>query len=393
MMPLFDPSLDPLFWDSLRPASPSAWHGHVPFAHWLVAATQPRLVVELGTHAGVSYAAFCQAVLRGGLSTRCVAVDTWAGDDHAGAYSEEVFAELRAFHDTHFAGFSRMLRATFDDTVHEFADGSIDLLHIDGFHTYEAVSHDFHTWRAKLSDRAVVLFHDTNVHERDFGVWKFWAEIKDSGVGSLEFLHAFGLGVLMVGPHAPEALRALRALCDAPIAAVRSRFTALGERFVLGHALALKPATVPEPPPATAPPPVDTALDPGTIAIAERVVAPPGMSALRLPRDAVTRNETGCTVWVVSADGQSWRRGSLTAAPKGAVVTLVFAPFANTTAQHFHLFVTDLCPAGTGLPQALADGLSSRRPPIGLDTPHLAFPDLPPHGLFLLEAGKLELCV
>ena len=59
---LRDPALDPLF---LRPALvgvPSAWYGHVPFAHWLVAAARPRLVVELGTHHGVSYAAFCEAV-------------------------------------------------------------------------------------------------------------------------------------------------------------------------------------------------------------------------------------------------------------------------------------------------------------------------------------------
>ena len=59
---LCDADLDPLFWDNLRAGQPSAWHGHVPFAHWLVAATRPRSIVELGTHAGVSYSAFCQAV-------------------------------------------------------------------------------------------------------------------------------------------------------------------------------------------------------------------------------------------------------------------------------------------------------------------------------------------
>jgi hypothetical protein len=141
--PLLDPSLDPLFWDNLRATAESAWHGHVPFAHWLVASLRPRRIVELGTHAGVSYAAMCQAVAKGGFACDCTAVDSWAGDDHSGAYVGDVFAELSAFNAAHFGGFSRLVRANFDDAVSAFADGSIDLLHIDGFHTYEAVRHRF----------------------------------------------------------------------------------------------------------------------------------------------------------------------------------------------------------------------------------------------------------
>ncbi|MBB5753413.1 hypothetical protein [Prosthecomicrobium pneumaticum] len=42
----------------------SAWWGHVPFAHWFVALLKPRSIVELGTHTGVSFTAFCEAVQR-----------------------------------------------------------------------------------------------------------------------------------------------------------------------------------------------------------------------------------------------------------------------------------------------------------------------------------------
>ena len=383
--PLLDPSLAPLFWDSLLPTTQSAWHGHVPFAHWLVAACRPRVLVELGTHAGVSYAAFCQAVQRCGLPTVCTAIDSWAGDDHAGAYSEDVYATLKAFHDPRFAGFSRLLRTTFDAAAGDVADGSIDLLHIDGFHSYEAVSHDFQTWRPKLSDRAVVLFHDTNVRVRDFGVWRFWEEIRDSGIGSLEFLHAFGLGVLLVGPNAPDSLRDL---CAAPPDDIRRIFAAAGQRHVLEYDRAHTPAAVPDAPPVTRPPPMDASLDPGQIHIAERFAAPAGLHAVRLPRDAVTRSQARCAVWITSLDGSDWRQGCIAADPmadpQADTVTLVFAPFTHPGLQHFHLFVTDACAPGALLPAKFADLLAQRRPPIALDTPILNLSGLPPHGLFRL---------
>ena len=114
-------ALEPVFWTSERLGRVSAWWGHVPFAFWLVANSEPRLLVELGTHYGVSYAAFCEAVLRPRLATRCYAVDTWAGDPHAGAYGEDVYAELKEFHDRRYASFSQLVRRTFDDARADFA--------------------------------------------------------------------------------------------------------------------------------------------------------------------------------------------------------------------------------------------------------------------------------
>ena len=57
--PLTDEALAPLFWRPTRLGVDSAWFGHVPFAHWIVAAHRPASIVELGAHNGVSYAAFC----------------------------------------------------------------------------------------------------------------------------------------------------------------------------------------------------------------------------------------------------------------------------------------------------------------------------------------------
>ena len=223
--------LDPLFWRPARLGYDSAWTAHVPFAHWIVAAARPRVLVELGTHNGVSYSAFCEAVIRARLDTSCYAVDTWEGDEHAGRYGEDVYEDLRRFHDQHYAAFSDMLRCTFDAALDYVPDGAVDLLHIDGLHSYEAVRHDFESWLPKLSDRAVVMFHDSNVRERGFGVWRLFDELR-SRYPSFEFLHEHGLAVLAVGHHVPPDVAGLCTLSEpSVINAVRERFSQLGERW------------------------------------------------------------------------------------------------------------------------------------------------------------------
>lgn len=188
-----------------RLTSIESWHRHMPFACAMLHMLQPASLVELGTHRGDSYSAFCQAVVQQKLSTRCYAVDTWQGDAHAGEYGDEVYQELCQWHDPRYGAFSSLLRMTFDQALEHFADGSVDLLHIDGLHTYEAVKHDFDSWRPKLSDRAVVLFHDTNVRYGDFAVWKLWAELEQQ-FPAFEFPFGFGLGVLAVGANVPPAV-------------------------------------------------------------------------------------------------------------------------------------------------------------------------------------------
>lgn len=216
----------------LRPLRvvPSGWLGHVPFGAWLVAAQEPSILVELGSHTGMSYAAFCQAIAAERLGTKCFAVDTWQGDEHAGFYGDDVFNELNAYNQMHYAGFSRLLRMTFDEAAGYFGDGSVDLLHIDGLHTYDAVKHDFETWLPKLSDRAIVLFHDTNIRERGFGVWEYWSEISKA-YPSFEFDHSAGLGVLGVGKNLPEEVASLFTASASAnqTRAVKQVFSALGD--------------------------------------------------------------------------------------------------------------------------------------------------------------------
>jgi len=186
-----------IFW---RPSyiAQSAWLEHIPFAFWLVDTLQPRKIVELGTHYGSSYFSFCQAITKLDLETQCYAVDTWGGDEHAGQYGEEVYRQVSEHNQQHYSDFSTLVRSTFDQALEHFPQGSIDLLHIDGLHTLEAVRHDFESWLPKLSDRAVVIMHDTNVRERGFGVFQLMDELKLQ-YPHFEFAHGHGLGVIGVG--------------------------------------------------------------------------------------------------------------------------------------------------------------------------------------------------
>jgi hypothetical protein len=195
----------------------------------------------LGTHYGYSYFAFCQAVQEGGITADCFAVDTWTGDKHSSFYGEDVYEtverENRKYH-----AFSTLLRKTFAQALDDIEDGSVDLLHVDGRHYYDDVKTDFETWKPKLSKRAVVLFHDTMVRERGFGVHKYWAEISKHHP-SLNFLHEHGLGVLFWGENCTDTLSDILALISTQTGADAfcTIFETSGDLMASLHNLATSP--------------------------------------------------------------------------------------------------------------------------------------------------------
>jgi len=218
-----------------RVSSVIDWLQHVPFAFALAEWHRPDVFVELGTRTGVSYCAFCQAVEHLGLSTKCYAVDTWKGDEHAGFYPEKLYEEFSMYHDLNYRAFSVLLRMTFDEALSEFSDGSVDLLHIDGLHTWEAVKHDFETWLPKMSNRGIILLHDTNIRQDTFGVWRLFEESK-AQYRTFEFLHGHGLGVVAVGDlDGYDKVNRLFSASDEETVLIRNLLSALGERLDLAH--------------------------------------------------------------------------------------------------------------------------------------------------------------
>jgi GT2 family glycosyltransferase len=221
---------------------PSAWMEHVPFAFYLMDTFHPNVFVELGTFYGVSYCAFCQAVDELKLPTTCHAVDTWGGDSHTGAYDTGVLDDLSLHHDPLYSAFSTLHQSTFDQAVKEFEDSTIDLLHIDGYHTYEAVKHDFETWKPKLSRQGVVIFHDTNERSGDFGVWRLMDELK-AQYPHFEFKHGHGLGIVAIGEDVPAGLQHLLNASREEGDLIREFFYELGQRVALSSALLEKNQT------------------------------------------------------------------------------------------------------------------------------------------------------
>jgi len=173
----------------------STWIDHLPFGYDIVEAMKPKLLVELGTYSGLSYFIFCQSMNDHDLDGLCYAVDTWEGDPHTASYDESLYLEVSEHNREHYHGFSYLLKMRFNEALAHFKDASIDLIHIDGFHTYEAINEDFHNWYPKVRPGGILLIHDIAARIEDFGVWRFWDEIS-SQYESFAFNQGFGLGVI-----------------------------------------------------------------------------------------------------------------------------------------------------------------------------------------------------
>jgi hypothetical protein len=50
-------------------------------------------------------------------------------------------------------------------------DDLIDILHIDGLHTIEAVENDYETWKQFMSLDGVILFHDVESYPHSVGAF------------------------------------------------------------------------------------------------------------------------------------------------------------------------------------------------------------------------------
>lgn len=174
----------------------STWVDHLPFAYDIIESVRPKLLVELGAYNGLSFFAFCQSMLENNVDGVAYAIDCWEGDKHTDSYDDSIYKGVQEHARENYRGFTYLLKMFFSEALQHFQEDSIDLLHIDGLHTYDAVKEDFTTWYPKVKPGGLVLFHDVMAKIKDFGAWKYFEELEKEHDETFKFYHGFGLGVL-----------------------------------------------------------------------------------------------------------------------------------------------------------------------------------------------------
>lgn len=167
----------------------TAWRGHGEFAMNLVEILKPDIVVDLGVDYGFS--TFCFAQPKIGT---VYGVDWFQGDEHAQYRNTYQFVKtLQSEVNTEFGiNNVEIIKSDFTE-LSKIWSKKIDILHIDGLHTYDAVKSDFTNWIDHCNEDALILFHDTISFPKDVG--RFFNEIKDEFY-NFNFKHCHGLGVL-----------------------------------------------------------------------------------------------------------------------------------------------------------------------------------------------------
>ena len=154
---------------------PTAWSGHINWAYAEVPKLNPKVIIELGVHWGHSFFTMAESCEDHGMKTKLYGIDHWEGDQHAGEFTSEVYDTVKTMAQEYPN--VKLIKSTFDDAVISWTK-DIDLLHIDGRHLYEDIKEDFENWEPFVRNGGTVWLHDTMEEDRDFGVKKYFKELK-----------------------------------------------------------------------------------------------------------------------------------------------------------------------------------------------------------------------
>jgi predicted O-methyltransferase YrrM len=141
----------------------------------------PRTVVEIGTARGGMFYGFSQLAQRDAL---LVSIDL-PGSENGGGQTESELSVLESFGPPTqrfcFLRANSHEEATRHSLVEALDGRKIDLLFIDGDHTYQGVKGDFEAYKSLVSPNGLIAFHDICLFPDEWGesvgVGLFWSEI------------------------------------------------------------------------------------------------------------------------------------------------------------------------------------------------------------------------
>ena len=162
----------------------SAWIGHRLFANWLVQSLKPETTVDLGVDYGFSLFALAESNIG-----QVYGIDTFHGDIHSGHHHDAYDTVVKVLNENQYTNVN-VIVGEFND-IAKVWDKPIDILHVDGLHTYEAVSNDVRTWSKFLrNENSVMIMHDTIAFPE---VKQYYDELP---LYKFNFTHSAGLGVV-----------------------------------------------------------------------------------------------------------------------------------------------------------------------------------------------------
>lgn len=151
--------------DYLKRNINSAWYDHGIFAAELVKYLQPEVIVDLGVDEG--YSSFCFAAYNVG---DVYGIDSFTGDTQTGAkYTLPKVVKLQYYvKENYDINNVYFIPGLFEDVLGEWKK-EIDILHIDGFHSEEAVKNDYEKWTKFCHSNSIIMFHDVLSHKETVG--------------------------------------------------------------------------------------------------------------------------------------------------------------------------------------------------------------------------------
>jgi len=155
----------------------------------------PSTILEIGTSNGGTLYIWARYIKS---CRRIISIDLPEGYPHTKIKFLKLFDKAKEFH---FVRGNSHSQKTVDIFTQVLGQDKIDLLYIDGDHSYDGIKQDFKNYGQFVARGGIIAFHDIMPH-RNYGVDQFWNEVKHQ-YSSKEIVasmsqQGYGIGVLYV---------------------------------------------------------------------------------------------------------------------------------------------------------------------------------------------------